>query len=165
MPRLFAALVFLGLALAADGLVVLGAAQYDGRPSPVFAHRLEAAYRLWKAGAAPRILVTGGKRPGDRFSEGAAGCRYLRRLGVPKKALICEEKSTSTWENLRAAKRVFGRRPVILVTDAPHLPRALLLAERLGLQARGYPVRGRFKPAYVRREQLLYLLAWLGLTH
>ncbi len=165
MPRVLAALLLLGLALAADGLVVLGAAQYDGRPSPVFAHRLEAAFRLWKAGAAPRILVTGGKRPGDRFSEGAAGCRYLRRLGVPKKALICEEKSTSTWENLLAAKRVFGRKQVILVTDAPHLPRALLLARRLGLVARGYPVRGRFAQRYLWRERLLYLAARLGWTH
>lgn len=165
MPRVLAALLLLGLALAADGLVVLGAAQYDGRPSPVFAHRLEAAYRLWKAGAAPRILVTGGKRPGDRFSEGAAGCRYLRRLGVPKKALICEEKSTSTWENLLAAKRVFGGKQVILVTDAPHLPRALMLAKRLGLVARGYPVRGRFASRYVWRERLLYLAARLGWTH
>ena len=165
MPRVLAALLLLGLALAADGLVVLGAAQYDGRPSPVFAHRLEAAFRLWKAGAAPKILVTGGKRPGDRFSEGGAGCRYLRRLGVPKKALICEEKSTSTWENLLAAKRIFGRKQVILVTDAPHLPRALLLARRLGLVARGYPVRGRFALRYLWRERLLYLAARLGWTH
>ncbi len=165
MARALIALFLLGLALAADGLVVLGAAQYDGRPSPVFAHRLEAAFRLWKAGVAPRILVTGGKRPGDRFSEGAAGCRYLRRLGVPKKALICEEKSTSTWENLQAAKRIFGRKQVILVTDAPHLPRALLLARRLGLVARGYPVRGRFALRYLWRERLLYLAARLGWTH
>ena len=62
----------------------MGAAQYDGTPSPVFARRLDRALELYRAGCAPRILVTGGKQPGDRFTEGGTGVRYLAARGVPE---------------------------------------------------------------------------------
>ncbi|WP_457631111.1 YdcF family protein [Oceanithermus sp.] len=155
------------LALAAEPrqALVLGAAQYDGRPSPVFTARLEAALELYKSGRASRIIVSGGRRPGDRYSEGEAGCRYLRERGVPDSALVCETKSRSTWENLLFSKPLLGGRPVWLVTDEPHLPRALLLARRLGIEARGWPVEGEFSGEYRLRERLLYGLARLGLTH
>ncbi len=146
-------------------IVVLGAAQYNGRPSPVFAARLEAARALFASGAGRLILVTGGKQNGDRYSEGEAGCAYLARKGVPKSQLRCETSSRSTWENLLAAKRILRGYELVLVTDAPHLPRALLLARKLGLKVRGYPVQGNFSWRYRLRERLLFLAAVFGLNH
>jgi len=157
-------LAFLWLAspvLAAAGIVVLGAAQWNGEPSPTFAARLDTAYRLWQAGEAPRILVTGGQAPGARYAEGEVGCRYLRALGVPQEALLCETQSTSTWENLLAAREVFGQEPILLVTDRPHLPRAMLYAKRLGLNAKGVAVEGDFRLRYRVRERIYYVLSLL----
>lgn len=159
MRRAVLALLLLLPSLAADGIVVLGAAQWNGRPSPIFAARLELAARLFREGKAPLILVTGGRGKGARYSEGEVGCRYLEALGIPRTALRCETQSESTWENLKAARRVFGSGKVWIVTDAPHLPRALLYAKRLGLRAQGAAVRGRFAPRYWWRERLYYLLS------
>lgn len=143
-------------------IVVLGAAQYNGKPSPIFSKRLEAALELFRQGVAPAVIVTGGKRPGDRYSEGGVGCAYLQARGVPREALTCEEQSRSTWQNLKNIVPVVGDQAILIVTDDPHLPRAMLLAEKLGLKARGYPVRGSFSPTYYQREILLTLLARLG---
>jgi len=165
---LFLALFLLGsaaLAVEPRQALVLGAAQYDGRPSPVFAGRLEAALELYRSGRVSRIIVSGGRRQGDRYSEGEAGCRFLAERGVPKAALSCETESRSTWENLLFSKPLLHGEPVWLVTDEPHLPRALLLARELGIPARGWPVHGRFSEDYWVREKLLYALARLGFTH
>ncbi len=171
MRRLFFVLAILFPALAPSQAsdptqaLVLGAAQYDGRPSPIFKGRLEAALELYRSGRVSRIVVSGGSREGDRYSEGEAGCRYLAAHGVPESALSCETESRSTWENLLYSKPLLKGKPVWLVTDEPHLPRALLLARELGIDARGWPVQGRFSEEYVLRERLLYTLARLGLTH
>ena len=171
MRRLFLILVFFLLAQASSQApaprqaLVLGAAQYNGRPSPVFAGRLEAALNLYRSGRVNRIIVSGGRGEGDRYSEGQVGCRYLTSRGVPKTALGCETKSRSTWENLLYSKPLLRGEPVWLVTDEPHLPRALLLARELGIDACGWPVSGHFSEEYVMREKVLYTLAWLGLTH
>ncbi len=77
-------------AKAADAIVVLGAAQYDGRPSPVLTARLDHALDLWKQGLAPIIVVTGGKRPGDRFTEATASANYLLERGVPDDKILRE---------------------------------------------------------------------------
>ena len=77
-------------AKAADAIVVLGAAQYDGRPSPVLTARLDHALDLWKQGLAPVIVVTGGKRPGDRFTEATASANYLLERGVPDDKILRE---------------------------------------------------------------------------
>src|SRR3954469_8813970 len=73
-----------------DAIVVLGAAQYDGRPSKVLAARLDHAYDLYQAGIAPKIVVTGGRRTGDRFTEATAAATYLHRRGVPDNAILRE---------------------------------------------------------------------------
>ncbi len=146
----------------ADWIVVLGAAQLNGAPSAILRNRLEAALRLYRLGYAPRIAVTGGRRPGDRFSEGEVGCRYLQAGGVPRSALYCEQKSRRTWENLVNIAPIVGSSRVIIVTDEPHLPRALILAEHIGLEATGFAVRGQFKDSYWQREGWLTLLARLG---
>ncbi|MCL6525851.1 MAG: YdcF family protein [Thermaceae bacterium] len=149
--------------LKAEWIVVLGAAQYNGHPSPILKNRLEAALRLYREGKARRIATTGGRSPGDAYSEGQVGCRYLMERGVPRSALYCESRSRNTWENLENLLPVVGKHPILIVTDEPHLPRALIFAERLGLQARGHPVQGQFKESYRQRETLLAFLAQLGL--
>lgn len=146
-------------------IVVLGAAQYNGHPSPILKGRLETALRLYRQHRAPGIIVTGGKQPGDRYSEGEVGCRYLKAQGVPPTALRCETESHSTWQNLNNIKDTVGKQNVIVVTDEPHLPRALYLAESLGIKAQGYPVHGTFSSSYYWRESVLGILARFGVVH
>ncbi len=88
-----------------DAIVVLGAAQYDGRPSPAFAARLDHAHALYEQGIAPLIVVTGGKQPGDRFTEAAVGADYLIARGVPDAVILRETTSHSSWESLQASAR------------------------------------------------------------
>ena len=159
-----ALLFLLSPVLAAEyaWIVVLGAAQYGGRPSPALERRLLAALALYQKGLAPRIAVAGGKAAGDTLSEGEAGCRYLMARGVPREALLCETRSQSTYQNLLFLRpHLEGR--VLLVTDALHLPRALFLARLLGLKAEGHPVPGRYPPQYWLRESLYRLWLYLGL--
>ena len=82
-----------------QAIVVLGAAQYDGKPSPVFVARLDHALELWKKGVAPLIVVTGGKQPGDRFTEASSGANYLLARGVPDSAILRETTSRNSWES------------------------------------------------------------------
>ena len=92
-------------ARAADAIIVLGAAQYDGTPSPVLQDRLDHALALYEDGLADHIVLTGGRQEGDRFTEATAGYNYLRDQGVPDEALMKEVDGTSTWESLRASAR------------------------------------------------------------
>ncbi len=87
----------------AAAIIVLGAAQYDGRPSPVLRARLDHAVALWHRGLAPRLIVTGGRRAGDRTSEAATGRRYAVRHGVPDSAILMESEGRTTAESMRAA--------------------------------------------------------------
>ena len=87
----------------ATAIIVLGAAQYDGRPSPVLRARLDHAVALWHRGLAPRLIVTGGRRAGDRTSEAATGRRYAVQHGVPDSAILMESEGRTTAESLRAA--------------------------------------------------------------
>lgn len=140
-----------------DAIVVLGAAQYDGRPSPVLRRRLDHAHELWMAGVAPRVVVTGGKRSGDRFTEGYAGFVYLRRLGIPEDDLIVEDRGTNTWEQLAAAARILGERDmtqVVLVSDAYHSYRLAQTATELGLEAAVSPSAGSVPAEKLVRETL-----------
>jgi uncharacterized SAM-binding protein YcdF (DUF218 family) len=125
-------------ARAADAIVVLGAAQYDGRPSPVLAARLDHAADLYREGLAPRIVVTGGRRPGDRFTEAEASANYLAGLGIPGDVIERETSSTNSWESLAATARFLaddGVTAVILVSDPYHSFRIDAIAGELGLDA------------------------------
>lgn len=127
----------------AQAIVVLGAAQYDGRPSPVLEGRLAHAVELYDAGVAPLIVVTGGKRDGDRFTEAAAGYRYLRNHGLPEEAIVREEQGVNTWEQLAAATRLLALRNItdaVLVSDDYHAYRLDRIAHELGLDAQVSPV-------------------------
>lgn len=123
-----------------DAIVVMGAAQYDGRPSPLLQARLDHALDLFKEDLAPVIVVTGGKRPGDRFTEAEASRRYLRAKGVPNSAILAEDDGSSTWESLDGVANLLDRRlrdrpSVLIVTDPFHSLRSRLIAEDHGLRA------------------------------
>jgi uncharacterized SAM-binding protein YcdF (DUF218 family) len=128
----------------------LGAAQYNGTPSPVFKARLDHAAELYQRGVAPMLVVTGGKLSGDRFTEATAGADYLHTLGVPDDAILRETTGHSSWESLAAAARFLrarGIRRVVLVSDPFHSLRIQLIADELGLDAvtsptRTSPIRG-----------------------
>jgi uncharacterized SAM-binding protein YcdF (DUF218 family) len=123
---------------AAEVIVVLGAAQYDGRPSPQLAARLDHALDLWEDGVAPLLMVTGGNQPGDRFTEAEAGLAYLVERGVPEAAILREDIGRTTYESLEAAADVLaaeGLDEVVLVTDPYHSLRSKLIAEDVGLEA------------------------------
>lgn len=122
----------------ADAVVVLGAAQYDGDPSPVLRARLDHALGLWRAGHAPLIVVTGGRQEGDRFTQAAAGYVYLRERGVPDEALLLEVDGDSTYTELAATARILRNRGLgsaLLVSDAYHSRRLLEIADEVGLDA------------------------------
>lgn len=128
----------------ADAVVVLGAAQYDGRPSPVYAARLDHAIELYQDGVAPVVVVTGGGREGDRTTEALAGYRYLRERGVPESALLLENEGTSSWQSLAAAARFLleqGRREVVLVSSPYHALRTEHIAREVGLVGHASPTR------------------------
>jgi len=120
----------------ADAIIVLGAAQYGGEPSPVFAARLDHAAELYLRGLAPIVVVTGGRQPGDTSSEAGTADRYLQRAGVPAAALQLEVDATTTHQSLAASARFLlaeGRDDVILVSDGWHLERAAQIAGAVGL--------------------------------
>lgn len=141
-------------------LVVLGAAQYAGRPSPAFQRRLDHALALYRGGGVRRVVVTGGSQPGDPHSEGEVGVTYLHRQGVPQGALIAETRSRTTVENLKNARASLPPgTPVTLVTDEAHAPRALALAHALDLEANASPSPLSPHPdrRYLLREKLALL--------
>jgi uncharacterized SAM-binding protein YcdF (DUF218 family) len=122
----------------ADAIVVLGAAQYDGEPSPVLARRLDQAFELWEAGVAPLVVTTGSNRPGDRVTEGFAGFEYLRFAGIPEEDLLVITDGASSWEQLAATSRVLVERElesVVLVSDPYHALRLRQIADQVGLDA------------------------------
>lgn len=127
-----------------DAIVVLGAAQYAGRPSPVLAARLDHALRLWQEGVAPFVVLTGGTGDGDTTSEAAVGGRYLRSRGVPDSLLLMEVDGRTTSQSVRQAAALLqarGRVRVVLVSDPFHALRARVLAWRWGLDAVTSPTR------------------------
>lgn len=119
----------------ADVIVVLGAAQYDGTPSPLLRLRLEHALDLFKAGRASLIAVTGGKQQADRFTEAATSRRWLTDHGVPRANIIEETTGRSTWQslsNLAPQLRAKGVRSVIVSTSQWHVQRCVLSLRELG---------------------------------
>ena len=121
-----------------DAIVVMGAAQYDGVPSPLLASRLQQALDLWKEKQAPVIAVTGGKRAGDRFTEGDTSRRWLTDRGVPAADIIVESAGHSTWEsieNLTPLLTLANVQSVVVVSSSWHVQRAALSLEELGFRA------------------------------
>jgi uncharacterized SAM-binding protein YcdF (DUF218 family) len=126
-----------------DAIVVLGAAQYDGRPSPQLAARLDHVVELWDNGVAPMVVTTGGNRPGDRFTEAQASATYLEERGVPADAIV-QVGGTTSYDSLVATRdelRSRGLDRVVLVSDPYHALRTRLVSQELGLTAYVSPTR------------------------
>ena len=120
-----------------DAIVVLGAAQYDGRPSPQLAARLDHVVDLWSADLAPMVVVTGGNQEGDRFTEASASAEYLVERGVPESVIVQEDAGTNTFESLERARSLLDGsiETVLIVTDPYHALRSKLTAEEVGFTA------------------------------
>ena len=121
---------------------MLGAAQYDGRPSPVFEARLAHAVDLYEAGLAPALVVTGGKLPGDRTTEAAVAREYAISRGVPASAIFGEDEAHNTLDSLRAVAAEMearGLTTAVFVSDPTHMLRVLRIASDLGIEAYGSP--------------------------
>jgi uncharacterized SAM-binding protein YcdF (DUF218 family) len=129
-------------ARAADAIVVLGAAQYDGRPSRIFEARLAHAVDLFEAGVAPILVVTGGKAEGDRTTEAAAARAYALSRGVPESAILAEDRGRTTvesLENVAALMRAEGLESAVFVSDRTHMLRVLRIATDVGIVGFGSP--------------------------
>lgn len=128
--------------MTAGAIVVMGAAQYDGRPSPVFAARLDHAIALYHDGVAPLLVVTGGKLEADRTTEAASARAYAIDHGVPAEAIIGEDQSRSTLASIRAVAELLreaGAGQAVFVSDPTHMYRVLRMAEDAGIAALGSP--------------------------
>lgn len=145
----------------ADAIVVLGAAQYDGDPSLIFAARLDHAFQLYTAGVSPRILTVGGSQQGDEFTEAESGKNYLVGRGVPADAVDAIGEGNDTVVSLRAGAAELlshGWSSVVLVTDPWHAFRSSAMARDLGLRvevssvASGPAAGTGIAPRYLLRE-------------
>ena len=128
----------------ADAIVVMGAAQYDGRPSPVFAARLDHAIALYHDGVAPRLIVTGGKREGDRTTEAATARSYAIEHGVPENAILSEDASRTTLQSIRRVAALMRDKDIgsaVFVSDPSHMLRVLRMASDEGIAGYGSPTR------------------------
>ena len=130
----------------ADAIVVLGAAQYEGRPSPVLKARLDHAIALHREGLAPLLVVTGGRGYGDTTTEAAVSQRYAVKRGVARDAILLEDHGRTTSESLQAVAAMLATteqdpRRVILVSDPFHMLRLAVLARRFSLTAVTSPTR------------------------
>lgn len=126
----------------AGALVALGAAQYDGRPSPVLAARLDHAIALFLGGGYRYLVVTGGKATGDRTTEAAVARDYAIRLGVPADRILLEDRGRTTLESLEGVRlllRANGVTDAVFVSDRTHMLRVLRMASDLGIVGWGSP--------------------------
>ena len=126
----------------AGAIVVLGAAQYVGHPSPVLRARLDHAIALWRRNLAPKLIVTGGIGTGDTTSEAAVSRRYCMQNGVPSDAILLENEGRTTSQSVAAVATLMkrlGRRDVLLVSDPFHMLRLTIIARRHGLEPYASP--------------------------
>jgi uncharacterized SAM-binding protein YcdF (DUF218 family) len=126
----------------ADAIVVLGAAQYDGRPSPVFQARLDHAVDLYEAGFGRYLVVTGGKAVGDRTTEAATARAFALSRGVPASAILVEDRGRTTLESLHAVAGLLREHRLgsaVFVSDRTHMLRVLRIARDQGISAYGSP--------------------------
>jgi uncharacterized SAM-binding protein YcdF (DUF218 family) len=160
-----------------DAVVVLGAAQYDGRPSPVFRARIDHAIELWREmttaeGLPPVLVMTGGRQEGDRTTEAASARAYAVAQGVPEDAILMEDQGRSTLESIRSVAAILdeqGAGTTVFVSDRSHMLRVVRMAKDLGIDALGSPASGSPVDATLGRRldatlHELGALAWYGLV-
>jgi uncharacterized SAM-binding protein YcdF (DUF218 family) len=154
-------------AAPADAIGVLGAAEYDGKPSPVFRARLDHALALFNRGVAPLIITLGGDG-GDEYTEGAVGREYLMGMGVPESAIIAETQSHNTEDSARriaVIARANGLRRLVIVSDGTHLFRIHEICAAEGLDVLTSPrprvaVEGGSQDAERIAHEILSYTAW-----
>ncbi|UVE97027.1 YdcF family protein [Dietzia sp. B32] len=148
----------------ADAIVVLGAAQHNGIPTPVFQARLEHAALLFEEGVAPQIITVGGNQPGDLYTEAGSGRAYLTQLGVPAEVILAVETGTNTEGSLEAVAQTVrdqGGQSVVLVSDPTHSYRSRMMARDAGLEAWTSPTR--HGPAvWTRENQIMGIVRETG---
>lgn len=155
----------------ADAIVVLGAAQYRGLPSPVLKARLDHALDLYRRKLAARIITTGGQGPGAEFTEGEVGREYLSGEGVPAEFITIESTGQSTMQSAAAVAEIMDRmrlRSCIVVSDGYHIHRIKRMFEELGISAYGSPRAPGGDDSWTRakryaRESLSYILWRVGI--
>ena len=148
----------------ADAIVVLGAAQYNGRPSPVLKARLDHGISLYNQKLAPRMVFTGGVGVGDTLSEGEVSRRYAIKQGVPAEAILVERKGVTSAESVAAAAilmRANELETALIVSDAYHMLRVELLARRAGILPYRAPAptpidKSKNRWRYVLRESAIF---------
>lgn len=150
-----------------DAIVVLGSAQYNGTPSPIFEARLDHALDLYNSGVSPMIITVGGRQTGDLFTEAEAGLLWLANEGVPEEALRAIPDGTDTLKSMQAVASLFaeqGLSTAVVVTDPWHALRATRMAQDAGIAAFSSPTRQgpavqtrstQFR--YIARETAAYL--------
>ena len=157
---------------AADVILILGAAEYNGRPSPVLKARLDHGLELYRRGLAHLILTTGGAGGDPMFTEGGVGRAYLTRQGVPAEAIIVEMEGETTMHSTAASAEIMrrmGLKSCIVVSDGYHIFRAKRMLEARGLQAYGSPRSIPSKPSWkdwwlYARQTVGYMLWTAGIT-
>jgi uncharacterized SAM-binding protein YcdF (DUF218 family) len=125
-------------ARSVDAIVVMGVAQYDGRPSPQLQARLDHVLALWGTGVTQLVITTGGNQPGDRFTEARASADYLIAGGVDETLIAMEDLGSTSLQSLRGVAEIMKSRnleSVLIVTDPYHALRSRLIAQDLGLVA------------------------------
>lgn len=143
----------------ADAIVVFGAAEYDGRPSPVYKARLDHAAELFHRGLAPIVIATGGAGADPRFSEGEVGRDYLRTLGVPDRQLIAETQSSDTAESARRVATIMRTnqmRSCLAVSDGYHMFRIKRMLGHEGIVVYAAPRPNSKPPAFWKRQSAVW---------
>jgi len=143
----------------ADAIVVFGAAEYAGRPSPVFKARLEHALELFRRGLAPIVVTTGGAGADPRFSEGEVGKEFLNLQGVPDGHLIAETQSSDTAESARRVgtiMRANGLKTCLAVSDGYHIFRIKHMLAREGITAYGAPRPNVKRASLVKEHEAVF---------
>lgn len=147
-----------------DAIVVLGAAQFDGKPSPVLKARLAHALELYRDGIAPRIITVGGKQNGDRFTEAGVGREWLITNGVPSSDVIAAKDGSNTRESMIMVAELAAKNnwtSITLDSDPAHMARSRAMANRLGFDVHTNPTQSgdgsQPTSEYVFRETLAYL--------
>ena len=154
-------------ARSADAIIVLGAAEYRGKPSPVLEGRLNHALYLYLKGLAPRIITTGGAGGDPVFTEGSVGRSYLTAHGVPPEAIVVEREAESTAQSVAAVAEIMRRmnlETAIVVSDGYHIFRVKKMLESSGLRVYGSPrpspASGGWRERWLYYRQAVGYLLW-----
>ena len=151
-----------------DAIVVMGVAQYDGRPSPQLQARLDHVLTLWNMGVAKLVVTTGGNQPGDRFTEARASADYLIASGIPESAISMEDIGATTLQSLQGVAEIMNSRgltSVEIVTDPYHALRSRLIAQDLGLSAYVSPTENSAVRGGAEKRRMINEGLGLSLAH